>query len=81
MGLGVLRLGGGRVSVEDTIDPRVGISDLVVIGERVESGQPLCTIHAASADDWAAAEQRMKAALSVQETRVQPPTIIYETIF
>lgn len=44
--LAALRLGAGRAKAEDKIDPAVGVSGLVKIGERVAAGAPLCTIHA-----------------------------------
>jgi pyrimidine-nucleoside phosphorylase len=44
--LAALRLGAGRSRAEDGIDPAVGISGLVKVGQRVLKGQPLCVIHA-----------------------------------
>ena len=44
--LAALRLGAGRARAEDGIDPAVGISGLVKVGERVLNGQPLCVVHA-----------------------------------
>src|SRR6202171_6162830 len=41
-------LGGGRQKTGDTIDFAVGISDLKKIGEKVELGEPLMSIHARS---------------------------------
>ncbi|MDZ4198591.1 MAG: thymidine phosphorylase, partial [Kiritimatiellia bacterium] len=41
-----LALGAGRIRTDSTIDPAVGISGLVKIGEKVEKGQILATLHA-----------------------------------
>jgi pyrimidine-nucleoside phosphorylase len=44
--LAALRLGAGRAKASDRVDPTVGVSALVKIGERVEAGAPLCVVHA-----------------------------------
>ena len=41
-----LLLGGGRQTADDTIDFAVGLSGIKKIGERVEAGEPLLSIHA-----------------------------------
>jgi thymidine phosphorylase len=41
-----LLLGGGRQTADDAIDFVVGLSDIKKIGERVEKGEPLLTVHA-----------------------------------
>ena len=46
MALAALRLGAGRAKADDQIDPAVGVSKLVKIGERVEAGAVVAKIHA-----------------------------------
>ena len=41
-----LLLGGGRRTTDDAIDFAVGLSGIKKIGERVEKGEPLLTVHA-----------------------------------
>lgn len=65
--LAAVRLGAGRVRVEDVVDPAVGVTALVKVGERVEVGQPLCVVHANDDDAWAEAEVRLRDAISVGE--------------
>ena len=48
IGLAVVELGGGRRQASDVVDQRVGLSQLVGTGQRVESGEPLALVHAAS---------------------------------
>src|SRR5690606_12513064 len=48
LGLAVMALGGGRQKKGDPIDHRVGLMVHVKVGERLETGAPLCTIHAAN---------------------------------
>lgn len=51
IGLVVLSLGGGRRRAEDKIDPAVGLTGMVGIGERVGPGRPLAVVHARSQED------------------------------
>jgi thymidine phosphorylase len=51
LGLAVVDLGGGRRTIGDAIDHRVGLSDLLPLGSAVSKGQPLAGVHAASKDD------------------------------
>ena len=46
IGLAAVALGAGRARVEDRVDPAVGIVVAKKLGERVEAGEPLCTVHA-----------------------------------
>jgi len=41
-----LLLGGGRQTADDTIDFAVGLSGIKKVGERVEKGEPLLSVHA-----------------------------------
>ncbi len=45
IGLVAVALGAGRARVEDRVDPAVGIVVHRKIGDRVERGEPLCTVH------------------------------------
>lgn len=73
----VHRLGGGRERLEDTIDPAVGLAGLRAVGERVEAGEPLGIIHAASIDDAQAAERQFRAAITLGDA---PPEALRPTI-
>jgi pyrimidine-nucleoside phosphorylase len=46
IGQAAMRLGAGRERKDDTIDPAVGIVLCATVGDRVERGAPLFTIHA-----------------------------------
>jgi len=46
IGYGVIALGGGRVTMEDTVDPAVGFVITAKPGDKVERGQSLATVHA-----------------------------------
>jgi pyrimidine-nucleoside phosphorylase/thymidine phosphorylase len=51
VGLAAMALGAGRVRVEDRIDPAVGLVVHKRLGERVERGEPLCTLHVGAAGE------------------------------
>ena len=48
IGLQVVQLGGGRRMASDTVDARVGMTGFAQIGQRVQAGDPLANVHAAS---------------------------------
>ena len=48
IGLQIIAMGGGRHLVSDAVDPRVGFSQVIGLGKRVERGQPLAIVHAAN---------------------------------
>ncbi|MCF7688261.1 MAG: thymidine phosphorylase [Cephaloticoccus sp.] len=63
--LAALRLGAGRAKAEDRIDPGVGVSGLVKIGEPIEAGAALCTIHASDASSAKVAVEMLGKAIRV----------------
>lgn len=81
LGMAVIRLGGGRIAQSDTIDPSVGFDEILSIGDRVSSGQPLCVLHASSSDAWDTAADRVLRAITIAEQPCQPLPVIYETIY
>ncbi len=78
--LAALRLGAGRARAEDRIDPAVGVGDLVKIGERVEAGGRLATIHANDEAALAEARTMLAAAIAIGDTAPVPVPLIAETI-
>ncbi len=80
LGMTVLHLGGGRTHVDDTIDPRVGLSALCSVGDRIERGQPLCLIHADSEPAWQDAERQLGQAISISRNACPALPAIYEYI-
>ena len=79
-GMTVLRLGGGRTHVDDTIDHRVGLSALCSVGDRIERGQPLCVIHANSEQAWQDAERRLGRAISIGPQACPALPVIYDYV-
>lgn len=80
VGLTVVTLGGGRKAKGDPIDYRVGVICQAKVGDRVERGQPLCTVHAGDERSAEAAIQRIQAAYTLQDRAVSAPSIILERV-
>lgn len=76
VGLAAVTLGAGRQALGDTIDPAVGFEVLVRVGDRVDAGQPLLRVHAASDTDAGVAQKRLAGALQIVDEKVDPPRLI-----
>jgi thymidine phosphorylase len=69
VGLLVIELGGGRRQAADRIDHRVGFSGFASVGQQVRAGDPLAVVHAADAAAAQHAVQRLRALVTVAQTR------------
>jgi len=78
--LAALRLGAGRARAEDKVDPAVGVSGLVKMGERISAGSPLGVIHANDATALAEAQAMLAKAIVVGNEPGVPPGLIDELI-
>ncbi len=78
--LAALHLGAGRAKAEDKVDPAVGVSELVKVGERVEAGATLGVIHANDAQLGEAAKTMLAAAITIGDQRGPTPELIGEVI-
>ena len=77
LGIALAMLGGGREKKEDTIDHAVGLEFHKRIGDRVEKGEPLATIHYNSGTKLAEAKNLIGASYQIGEPapREKPPLI------
>jgi pyrimidine-nucleoside phosphorylase len=80
VGRAVLVLGGGRTKSEDNIDPSVGISSLVQIGEKVSQGHPLMNLHSNDPDRLDQAKDLLKDAVTLADKAPAPESVILERI-
>ncbi len=80
LGLAVVALGGGRQVETDTIDPAVGLSDVVTLGQKVSKGQPLLRIHAAREAAAQAAAHSVIDAISIGAKTPQTQPLVIERI-
>ncbi|OON40033.1 thymidine phosphorylase [Izhakiella australiensis] len=80
LGMAVVTLGGGRRRASDTIDYSVGLSDVVQIGDRVDTTRPLAIIHAASEDRWLEAAAAVRSAITLGDKPADKTPLIYRRI-
>jgi len=80
VGIAVVELGGGRRHADDAIDSSVGLTEFVEVGRQVESGEPLCLVHAASEADADQAIALIRRAVRIEETAPREIPAILERI-
>jgi pyrimidine-nucleoside phosphorylase len=73
IGHAIAAIGGGRVRIDDTIDPTVGFVVAVKIGDRLGEDKLLGTIYSRDEPKAQEAAQRIEAAYEVDD---QPPTAL-----
>ena len=76
IGMSVVVLGGGRTQPGAPIDWRVGVNGIPSVGDKVESSTAIARIHAASEDAANIAEQRIRAAIAISESLVEPRPVL-----
>jgi len=74
IGLAVVELGGGRHRAEDSIDASVGLTELVCVGDEVDADRHLALVHARTENDARRAEDHVRAAYSVHDSRSEKPS-------
>ncbi|WP_413870461.1 thymidine phosphorylase [Albidovulum sp.] len=80
LGQAVVRLGGGRLRGGDRINPSVGLSEIMPLGEPVEAGEAIARVHAASAEDAERAAAAVRAAIGIAEEEPEEPPLIHERV-
>jgi thymidine phosphorylase len=80
VGIAVVGLGGGRRKADDTIDHRVGLTEVLGLGALVGPDRPLALIHAAGEDAADAAAEELRSAFTVSEGGVEPGPSVIETL-
>jgi len=68
LGMAVVALGGGRQTPGQVVDPRVGLSHVVPVGQRLSAGQPLAWVHAADEGTALQAAHAVVAACRLEDT-------------
>jgi len=81
LGVACVVLGGGRERKQDQVDPAVGLVFHKRIGDAVERGEPLCTLHYNSHERVAEARQLAETAYRIEPERPKfSPSLIYRVI-
>jgi pyrimidine-nucleoside phosphorylase len=76
----VVALGGGRAEKGDAIDHAVGVVVHRKVGDWVEQGEPLFTVHAASREQRDMAVEQVLTAHAFSRTPVEPLPLFYRTL-
>lgn len=76
----VIALGGGRAKKTDPIDHSVGIIVHIKVGDQVETGQPLATIHAQNESEFNLAKERVLQAITWSDQPTQALPLFYGVI-
>jgi pyrimidine-nucleoside phosphorylase len=81
VGRATVVLGGGRATVEDEIDPSVGIEIAAVVGEAVQAGEPLLRVHYRDESRLTRALPLLTGAVSIGHSRpALPASLIIEEV-
>jgi len=80
VGTAAVGLGAGRVKKGDPIDHRTGVMLYAKVGDRLESGEPWATVHAATQDAAEEAAAALKEALALSDVRADKPQLILGTV-
>ena len=80
LGRSVVHLGGGRLRGGDPVDPAVGLSALVRLGQSIGRGEPLALVHAASNETAQAAARAVRAAITIGAAPGDLPPLIHERV-
>ncbi|MDQ2936252.1 MAG: thymidine phosphorylase [Acidobacteriota bacterium] len=80
VGHAIAAIGGGRVRIDDAIDPSVGFVTDVKLGDRVTADASLGTIYCRDASKAREAAQRMQAAYQVGDRAAEIPPLVREVI-
>jgi pyrimidine-nucleoside phosphorylase len=76
IGRGIIALGGGRMKMEDRVDPSVGFVITARPGDWVEQGEPLATIFARDRAGVEAGRQALRQALLIADEADPPLPLI-----
>ncbi|MBQ9686822.1 MAG: pyrimidine-nucleoside phosphorylase [Oscillospiraceae bacterium] len=76
VGLVSMHLGGGRATKESDIDLAVGLFLHKKVGDRVEKGESLATIHASTPEKAEEAARLLRACYELSDTPVERPAFI-----
>ena len=81
VGWAVVELGGGRRRAGDAVDPRVGLSGVASLGQRVEAGDRLARVHAADERSAESVCARLAGAFAIDAAPPPPrPTAMLERV-
>lgn len=75
-----IQIKAGRAKTSDVIEPTAGIEFHSKVGDRVEKGQPLFTLHGADLSLLKNAEKALRSSVKLSEAPVEPKPLILKTL-
>ena len=78
VGRAAMALGAGRARLEDAVDPAAGLVLHAKVGDRVEAGATLATLHASSEELLTAGEDRFRNAVGMSDMAVGARDLVIE---
>jgi pyrimidine-nucleoside phosphorylase len=78
VGKAAMLMGAGRARKDDAVDPAAGLVLHAKVGDRVEEGSPLATLHAATDALLDAGEARFLRAVRIVDVEVPPPPLFHD---
>jgi len=80
IGHAIAAIGGGRVRIEDTVDPTVGFTSELKLGDQVSAGEAIGIVYCADPDAAAEAARRIQAAYQIGDAAMQSPQLVKEIV-
>jgi pyrimidine-nucleoside phosphorylase len=80
IGHAIAAIGGGRVRIEDVIDPGIGFASEAKLGDEVKAGDALGLLYCRDTAQAQAAKERIRAAYTISDNSIPVPTLIKEVI-
>ena len=80
IGMAVVALGGGRQREDDRVDPSVGLSKIVRLGQPVSAGEPLAIVHARDESQAEAAALAVRGAITIGADPGELPPLIHDRL-
>lgn len=80
LGLDAITLGAGRRAMTDKIDPRAGLIVHKHIGDRVEKGETLVTLHSNKQQAIEKLSEEIGARFSISDEKTEKEAVIYEVL-
>jgi pyrimidine-nucleoside phosphorylase len=80
IGHAIAAIGGGRVRIEDTVDPTVGFTSELKLGDQVRAGDAIGVVYCGDSDAAAEAARRIQAAYEIGDAPMQLPQLVKEIV-
>jgi pyrimidine-nucleoside phosphorylase len=80
IGHAIAAIGGGRVRIEDTVDPTVGFTSELKLGDEVRTGEAIGVVYCADSSAAVEAARRIQGAYEIGDVPAQFPQLVKEIV-